>query len=103
MGLFRDKPLRTFMGGGDVFFVLLRNAMNVFWQKKYEGYFHGKKRPKNINNKRMSKIRPNVCRLFVFNPLSYRVLRVFLYQTGGGGEGVTEKSLRTYVGVSEKT
>ena len=47
------------------------------------------KKPKNINNKRMSKIRPNVCRLFVFNPLSYRVLRVFLYRGGGDREIVT--------------
>ena len=54
-------------GVGDVFIVVLRNAMNVFWQKilLFMRSISMEKKSKNINDKRMSKIRPSVCRLFV--------------------------------------
>ena len=66
IGLFRDKPLRKFMG--DVFIVVLRNAMNVFWQKilLFMRSISMEKKPKNINDKRMNKIRPSVLVVYSF-------------------------------------
>lgn len=55
-------------GVGDVFIVVLRNAMNVFWQKilLFMRSISMEKKPKNINDKRMSKIRPSVLVVYSF-------------------------------------